>query len=124
MDKKNTEALMASIAALSESLTAFTKNIDGKPDGEKKPDAEDKPVELSAERFAALEAEIKDLKSSITANNEGQDKTSTVDAEAFNKLQTQFEDLAKQFKSALAEQPGTDAGDHVSDGEDDSVYIG
>lgn len=123
MDKKTTEALMASMTALSESLTAFTQKLDGKPEGDNKPADQINPAELTPERFAALETEIKELKAAFTANNTPADGASAVDAEAFKKLETQLADLTKQFKEAVSEQDGTDGGDHEGDSFKADAYV-
>ncbi|WP_289283318.1 MULTISPECIES: GPO family capsid scaffolding protein [unclassified Methylophaga] len=122
MDKKTAEQLTASMTALSESLAAFKEQLDGKPEGEGKPSGEPEKLEITAERFAALEAEIKELKDA-KASHKGGEQASTVDAEAFNKLQTKFDELTKQFKAALEEQPGTNAGEHEGDSFKADDYI-
>lgn len=122
MDKKTAEQLTALMTALNESLAAFTQKLEGKPAGDGKPNGEQETLEVTTERFAALEAEIKALKDA-KASDKGGEQASAVDAEAFNKLQTQFDELTKQFKAALKEQPGTDAGEHEGDSFTASEYV-
>ncbi|WP_432745795.1 GPO family capsid scaffolding protein [Methylobacter sp. G7] len=99
MDKKDKEAFEARFTALEQGLAAL------------------KPEEKPSEDFAALKAEFDQLTQQFAAlkSEKAEDKS----ADALAKLTEDFAALQTEFKKAVGEQNGTNAGEHFS--SDDST---
>ncbi len=114
MDKKQLEALQAKFTTLSEQINAFMSS-------ENTPNTKREGEHTSEFATAAQVTELTEKLSQLEAKLAG-DANSETDVK-FAALQTAFDDLSTQFKSAIEEQPGTDAGEHDGDGEDLSAYV-
>lgn len=124
---------------IQEGLTALTERFNAAFPEKNQPA---KPTETGAEAAASVKPEeFSELKSTLeklaerfnAAFPEGAqaapakpaaDAGTAIKPEEFTALQNALAKLTEDFKAATKELPGTDAGDHVNDGEDDSVYIG
>lgn len=104
MDKKDKEAFEARFTALEKSIAAL------KP-------ADKTDTQTPSEDFAAAQAKIEELSKQIEAFTT--EKAGTV--EQLKKLTEDFTALQTEFKAAVSEQKGTDAGEHFSAGTDESI---
>jgi hypothetical protein len=121
MKKATAEQLQAQIDSLA---AQFKQALPGTPAAD---DPADPAVDNALDqRFTQMEAAIAELKTQIAEFTSGDDSDNTdqtVSIATFTELQNSFNELAKQFKDALQEQPGTDAGEHISDDDDLSAYV-
>lgn len=132
MSKEDLEKIQAGLSALTERFNAAfpEKNQPAKPaETGAEAAASVKPEEFSelkstleklAERFNAAFPEGGPAAPAAPAADAGV----AIKPEEFTALQNALAKLTEDFKAATKEVPGTDAGDHVNDGEDDSAYLG
>ncbi|MFZ2405525.1 MAG: GPO family capsid scaffolding protein [Methylobacter sp.] len=106
MDEKTKQALDERFTKIEQSLAAL-KPAD-KP-------SEEKP----SEDFAALKTQFDELTQQFAALKA--EKAEDKNADALQKLTEEFTALQAEFKAAVSEQKGTDAGEHFSAGDGDSI---
>lgn len=118
MKKEQFEKLQAQVNAMAEQFTAITAGLNtaNEEGGE---DTGDQRYTALEKQITELQAKVEKLSEAGTADQEGE----TVSLETFNQLKASFDALQKSFNEAVQEQPGTDGGDHVSDGENLQDYI-
>lgn len=125
--KKELHELKTQMDAMAIQFTAIAAGLNGAAAAGADTDPEaGNEADTGDQHFAALKTQMDEMRAELDSlkNHSADDKPeNTVSPEQFTALQTAFESLQKKFSEALQEQPGTAAGDHVSDGEDLSKYI-
>lgn len=122
---------------IQEGLTALTERFNAAFPAEEKPKTPTTPANtdttVKPEEFSELKTSLTKLAERFNAAfPEGgpaapvkptADSGAAIKPEEFKALQDSLTKLTEDFKAATKEQPGTDGGDHVNDGEDLNAYV-
>lgn len=119
------------LLAIQASLTALAERFNAAFSASNTPDTPQPKSDLSApenQQFSGLSEQLKEFSARLDALESKKTDTptaatATVTADEFAALKAGLEKLTEDFKAALKEQPGTDSGDHVTDGEDLNAYV-
>lgn len=126
MSKDDLNKIQASLTALTERFNAAfpaANHQDTTQQQSNQSAPESEQLSGLAEKLDAFSARLDVLEGKKPAATETENTAASIKPEEFKALQDGLTKLTEDFKAALNEQPGTDAGDHVNDGEDLNAYV-